>query len=205
MGLYIAKGICEHHGGTLTAASEGLGKGSTFQITLPLYHVPDGALPASLRHLAVCRKRRKKNLPGEEMESKKHADVSFSGSCGLTSSSHEEDEPLRILVVDDSLMNRKLLSRLLSNRGHTVDEAEDGKEAVDAVKASMVKGLPYNTVLLDFEMPVLNGPDACKEMRSIGCNSFVVGVTGKWILLSSMWKVDRILMSNKSNCILLLY
>ena len=41
LGLYIAKGIVEQHGGKLSAASEGLGFGTTFTMTLPLYYIPD--------------------------------------------------------------------------------------------------------------------------------------------------------------------
>ena len=53
LGLYIAKGICERHGGSLAAESDGLGKGTTFTFTIPLHHVPDEALPARCKHLRL--------------------------------------------------------------------------------------------------------------------------------------------------------
>lgn len=46
LGLYIAKGIVLQHGGTMKADSDGLGCGSTFTVTLPLYHIPDPSLPS---------------------------------------------------------------------------------------------------------------------------------------------------------------
>lgn len=55
------------------------------------------------------------------------------------------DEEMRLLVVDDALMNRKLLSRLLSNRGHMVDEAKDGQEGVERVKAAIAENWPYDS------------------------------------------------------------
>jgi signal transduction histidine kinase len=53
LGLYIAKGIVEQHGGSLVADSGGLGCGTTFTVKLPLYHVPDESLPFSLKHLRL--------------------------------------------------------------------------------------------------------------------------------------------------------
>jgi hypothetical protein len=46
LGLYIAKGIVEQHRGTLMAASEGMGHGTTFTVTLLIYHVPDSGCTA---------------------------------------------------------------------------------------------------------------------------------------------------------------
>jgi CheY-like chemotaxis protein len=82
---------------------------------------------------------------------------------------------LHVLVVDDSVSNRKLLMRMLKNRGHTCEEACDGQEAVLLVKEAST---PFDSILLDYEMPVMDGPTACKQMRQMGCSCFVVGVTG---------------------------
>lgn len=65
----------------------------------------------------------------------------------------ESKESLRILVVEDIATNRKLLVRLLKNRGHHCDEAVDGQEAGDAVQESLHNLKPYDTILTDYEMP----------------------------------------------------
>jgi CheY-like chemotaxis protein len=161
LGLYIAEGIVQQHGGTLVAASEGMGHGTTFTVTLPLYHVPDSALPSSLVHL-------QKHIPAKVDE------VSLENSAMSTRC----DGPLRILVVDDALMNRKMLTRLLQRRGHDCVQAEDGHEAVQKVTEAMKDGTPYDTILMDYEMPVMNGPTASKEIRALGCDSVIVGITG---------------------------
>merc|ERR1712224_687644 len=75
---------------------------------------------------------------------------------------------LRILVVDDVLSNRKLLCRLLERKGHSCDMAENGQRALDAIKAN---DGGYHCILIDFEMPVLNGPDAVQRIREdLGCD-----------------------------------
>jgi signal transduction histidine kinase/FixJ family two-component response regulator len=86
--------------------------------------------------------------------------------------------PLKILVVDDAKMNLKLLMRLLSKHGHIVDGAEDGQIAVDKVKAAMEAGDQFDAVLMDHQMPIMNGPTASRKMREMGCDAFIVGVTG---------------------------
>jgi CheY-like chemotaxis protein len=161
LGLYTAKGIIDQHGGTLTAASPGLGRGTTFTMTLPLYHVPDTALTSDLDHLKLSI-----STPTPTMKSAECRGCEQTDHC----SKH-----LRILVVDDVTVNRRLLTRLLVNRGHCCVEAKDGREAVDQVAIAMGEGNPYDTILLDYEMPVMNGPTAATQIRNLGCDSCIVG------------------------------
>ena len=129
LGLYIAKGIVMQHGGTLEASSPGLGLGTTFTATLPLYHVPDASLPPNLRYLSN---------PTDEEEAQGSGDSLA--------------DTLSILVADDTMANRKLLQRLLERRGHSCVTAASGVEAVERVKESLAKDEPFDTVLLDYEM-----------------------------------------------------
>lgn len=69
-------------------------------------------------------------------------------------------------------------SRMARNRNHRVDEAKDGRDAVEKVKAAIDENAPYDTILIDYEMPVLKGPDAVLEIRRMGCDSLIVGITG---------------------------
>ncbi len=66
-----------------------------------------------------------------------------------------------ILVVDDDPQIRRVLRATLTAEGYTVIEARDGSEAVDAVR----KDRP-DLVLLDLNMPVLDGLQACREIRA---------------------------------------
>jgi CheY-like chemotaxis protein len=58
----------------------------------------------------------------------------------------------RILVVEDDRPIRALVSTVLARQGYHVDVAEDGGVAVDRIKAN-----PYDVIILDFMMPVMNG------------------------------------------------
>ena len=58
----------------------------------------------------------------------------------------------RILVVDDSKVNRMVLVRGLTTQGHTVETTEDGRQAL-----AMLARQPFDVVLLDILMPELDG------------------------------------------------
>ena len=65
-----------------------------------------------------------------------------------------------LLVVDDNATNRIVAEAMLTRRGYTVDLAEDGRAAVEAVLSTR-----YDAVLMDCEMPVLDGYAAAREIR----------------------------------------
>ncbi len=87
-----------------------------------------------------------------------------------------------ILIVDDSIPNRKILNRLLVREGHTVTEAGDGMEAVELVYESMQAKFErpkFDLILTDYYMPQMNGPQAIKMMRDqLGYRGTIVGVSG---------------------------
>ena len=85
---------------------------------------------------------------------------------------------LRILVVDDAPMNRKMLCRFLKTRCEILHEAEDGADALELVKAASDSNIPYDVVLMDNQMPNMTGPEAAAEMRGTGYKGYIIGVTG---------------------------
>ncbi len=70
--------------------------------------------------------------------------------------------PLRVLLADDNRVNRDIVEKLLLARGHAVTTAANGREAVDAAAAS-----PFDLVLMDIQMPGLNGIDATRAIRAL--------------------------------------
>lgn len=150
LGLCISKEIVEHHGGKIQAFSSGPGEGAMFVIQLPLYKIlSDGVGDASLNIQASI---------GDT-----------NGNAETAANSHH------ILVVDDSISNTKMLVRLLKRAGHTCSVARDGQQAID--KYQKENG-SFDTILMDYEMPVLNGPEATKRLRNMGCTSLIFGITG---------------------------
>lgn len=71
---------------------------------------------------------------------------------------------MRILIVDDDMQVRNCLADVLRQYG-SVDEAENGRDAVFKFIKASTEGIPYRIVLLDFEMPVMNGNDALHMIR----------------------------------------
>lgn len=68
--------------------------------------------------------------------------------------------PQRVLVIDDEGPNRLLLSRLLGAEGYEVDTASSGEEALD-----MVRRRPPDLMLLDVQMPGMNGFEVCRRLK----------------------------------------
>ena len=70
--------------------------------------------------------------------------------------------PVRILVVDDEPDIRNVLRLLLTSRGYSVEEAANGREALEQVQKNA-----YDLIILDIMMPEMNGVDACAALREI--------------------------------------
>jgi CheY-like chemotaxis protein/two-component sensor histidine kinase len=82
---------------------------------------------------------------------------------------------LKYLVVDDSLINRKMLMSLLEAKGLCGDTAKDGQETVDII----LKDLEYyKLIFIDNDMPVMNGIEATRVLRTAGYCYLIVAITG---------------------------
>jgi two-component system KDP operon response regulator KdpE len=77
-----------------------------------------------------------------------------------------------VLIVDDELPLRKALRMSLTASGFTVEEARDGEEAL-----ATVQGRPFDLVLLDVNMPGMNGIDACLKIRGASPHAGIVMVS----------------------------
>ena len=79
----------------------------------------------------------------------------------------ETRTPRSVLVVDDSRLQRRILSAMLKRWGFDVIEASTGAEALDLCKKSRPE-----SIFSDWMMPELNGPDFCRAFRNLYPNDY---------------------------------
>ncbi|MCF8483534.1 MAG: response regulator [Rhodospirillum sp.] len=138
LGLTICKRLVEMMGGTISVYSQ-QGKGATFRVRL-------------IQPL------------GDPMET-----VTLDRSVSpwpLGEVVTHEGEGHRVLLVEDNETNLLLIATVLRRAGHVVDTARNGVEGVAQVEASAMA--PYDLVLMDMQMPLMDGAEATRRIRAMG-------------------------------------
>jgi len=106
--------------------------------------------------------------------------VPCSESMDLVSSKVDAPTPVlkgRVLLVDDGADNRQLLSLYLTRAGADVAVAENGRAGVDAAFAAEREGRHFSAILMDMQMPVMDGYSAATELRARGYTRPVIALT----------------------------
>ncbi len=155
LGLVISRRLAQLLGGDLQLAASGA-QGSTFRVSIatgPLAGVP--MLKALDR--------------AEAAPTKRTAPATLAGPGPLVGR--------RILLAEDGPDNQRLISFVLSKAGAHVDIAGDGAVAVAKVLDALGSATPYDLVILDMQMPVLDGYGAARELRARGLSLPILALT----------------------------
>jgi signal transduction histidine kinase/DNA-binding NarL/FixJ family response regulator len=94
-----------------------------------------------------------------------------------TSAELPEARPLHILLAEDHDVNQALMQAMLAQLGHRMTIAADGSQAVTAVLQAHNEGVPFDLVLMDMQMPVLDGVQAARELRAAGQGLPIIALT----------------------------
>ncbi|GAA5511072.1 ATP-binding protein [Novipirellula caenicola] len=150
LGLSISRRLTEAMGGDLTVTSE-VNVGSTFTITLPVE-------PDAMEDV----------ITPEEILSQANQSAAAVSANGLI-----RLPALPVLVVDDGEANRRLIELVLTRAGAVVTSAENGLEAIRLISES-----DFSLVLMDMQMPVLDGYTATRRLRECGVTTPIIALTG---------------------------
>lgn len=101
--------------------------------------------------------------------------VPIDESCSPRMESYDPPPGVNCLVVDDALSNRKMLGMALKGNNFICDLADNGRAACEAVKTNPDK---YSIIFMDNTMPIMSGMEATQEMRKLGFNKLIMGLTG---------------------------
>ncbi|KAK0188256.1 phytochrome-like protein [Armillaria mellea] len=88
-------------------------------------------------------------------------------ATSLGPSQNYASSKLRVLIVEDNILNQKLLAKRLRLDGHTVVNTMNGQEGLDTVRADR----DFDCVLMDLSMPILNGFEATEQIRGVEAKS----------------------------------
>lgn len=90
-----------------------------------------------------------------------------------TNESAKDSATKSILLVEDNMINQKIAEKMLLRMSCVSTIANNGQEAVDL----LLEGKDFDLILMDVQMPVLNGLDATKMIRSKGINTPIIAMT----------------------------
>ncbi len=153
LGLALSKHLAEVLGGSIEVRSTP-GKGSTFSVTID---------PGPLDGIRMIQGAREAVVQPRPTAAPADADKTTLHG--------------RILLAEDGLDNQRLIALFLKKAGAKVTTVENGQIAVEATLAAREAGKPFDVILMDMQMPVLDGYEATRQLRSMDYRGPIVALT----------------------------
>ena len=170
LGLSICKSLIEVMNGHIWIESEaGVGTTVAFHITLP--KAPEDALVTDNQ---ITAKDPEPVSPGQLTRTVVAAGSGGGGSSNSSTNaparyidlSRVPREQIRICIAEDNPINQKIAITFVQRLGFQADAYDNGREAVEALQRKAHQGQPYHLVLMDVQMPELDGYGATREIRA---------------------------------------
>lgn len=148
LGLTLSRKLARALGGDLWLKESRLGAGSTFVVQMPL-------------------------IPGENAVSVSTlSDFNWDSDSPTLGYEKDQLKGTRILLAEDAEDNQLLISHYLSNLGAVIDIARNGQEAVEKALSA-----DYEAILMDIQMPILDGYEATSRLRQAGFKKPIIALT----------------------------
>ncbi len=151
LGLSISRRLAEMLGGTISVESQE-GKGSSFRIVVATGLMDDLRMISAEEGLAFLKAPEEPLMGPERLN-------------------------LRILLAEDNRTNQRLVRHVLEKLGAWVGVVENGREAVDTALAAREREEPYDVILMDIQMPGMDGHAAARELRRRGYEGPIIALT----------------------------
>ena len=153
LGLAVSHRLTQMMGGSIQVRSEP-GAGSEFTLILPVSAEEASDLISSPKEL----------VPSDT-------------PCDTRVDTEGPRLTARVLLAEDGEDNRRLVVHHLTRAGAQVETVENGQAAVERALAAVAEGRPFDVVLMDMQMPVMDGYAASKELRRVGYGLPIIALT----------------------------